>query len=148
MFEVDEHNTSACAPGVDGADCTNLGWHIGGFQGARGSDQGAEWFIENVFEELDAPNEFFFDSATSELYLWYNATAGTAPPADLEVEATNLQDYIQILGSPPTRGGERVPVTDVTIRGLTIRDAAATYLEPHGMPSGGDWGPCSHSAFS
>lgn len=31
-------------------------------------------------------------------------------------------------------------VTDVMIRGITIRDAAATYLEPHGMPSGGDWG--------
>ena len=55
-------------------------------------------------------------------------------------EATNLQDYIQILGTPPTRGGERVPVTNVNIKGITIQDAGATYLEPHGMPSGGDWG--------
>ena len=82
-------------------------------------------------------NEFFFDEADSSLYLYYNASAGTAPPADLVVEATNLQDYIQILGTPPTRGGERVAVTDVSIKGITIQDAAATYLEPHGMPSGG-----------
>lgn len=37
-------------------------------QGARGSDKGAEWFIENVFEELDGPNEYF-----------YNATSGKVP---------------------------------------------------------------------
>ena len=27
----------------------------------------------------------------------------------------------------------------VSIKGLTIRDARYTYLDPHGMPSGGDW---------
>ena len=47
MFEVDHH--VALSNGS-----TQLGWHIGGFQGARGSDKGAEWFIENVMEELDA----------------------------------------------------------------------------------------------
>jgi hypothetical protein len=31
------------------------------------------------------------------------------------------------------------PVKDVTISGLTLRDAAATFMDPHGMPSGGDW---------
>ena len=71
---------------------------------------------------------------------YYNASVGTAPPKDLEVEATDLQDYITIMGSAPGRGGEGGPVTGVTIRGITIRDAGATYLEPHGMPSGGDWG--------
>ena len=49
-------------------------------------------------EELDAENEYFFDEADSTLYLYYNATAGTPPPADLVVEATDLQDYIQVLG--------------------------------------------------
>ena len=27
----------------------------GGNQGARGNDKGGDWFIENVFEELDYP---------------------------------------------------------------------------------------------
>ena len=31
------------------------------------------------------------------------------------------------------------PVTGVSLIGLEFRDAAPTYLEPHGMPSGGDW---------
>ena len=29
----------------------------GGFQGARGARQGAEFFVENVMEELDYPTE-------------------------------------------------------------------------------------------
>jgi hypothetical protein len=124
MFEVDSASTLA-------NKSTELGWHIGGFQGARGSNKGAEWFVENIMEELDAENEFYFDESSSMLYLYYNASAGTAPPADMVVEATSLQDYIQILGTPPTRGGERVPVVNVSLQGITIRDAAATYLEPH-----------------
>ena len=31
------------------------------------------------------------------------------------------------------------PVTDITIQGIGFRDAKATYLAPHGVPSGGDW---------
>ena len=31
------------------------------------------------------------------------------------------------------------PVRRVTIRGLSLRDTRYTYLDPHGMPSGGDW---------
>lgn len=89
-------------------------------------------------------NEFFFDKATSELFLYFNASVGTAPPKDLEIEATDLQDYVKIMGGAPGRGGEEGPVTGVTIRGITIRDAGATYLEPHGMPSGGDWYIQSH----
>ena len=139
MFQVDQHATVTC-PNSSETGCTELGWHIGGFQGARGSDKGAEWFVENVFEELDAENEFYFDKDTSELYLYYNASVGTPPPKELEIEATDLQDYIKIMGGAPGRGGEDEPVRGVTIRGITIRDAGATYLEPHGMPSGGDWG--------
>lgn len=28
----------------------------------------------------------------------------------------------------------------MAIKGVTLRDTAYTYLDPHGMPSGGDWG--------
>ena len=31
---------------------------LGGFQGARGADHGAEWFVSHVREELDSANEF------------------------------------------------------------------------------------------
>lgn len=40
----------------------------GGWQGARGGP-GSDWFISNVLEELDDETEFFYDAATSRLYL-------------------------------------------------------------------------------
>ena len=36
-----------------------------------------DWFIENVLEELDAPNEFYFSKAEQKLYHVRN---GTGPP--------------------------------------------------------------------
>ncbi|EGD73635.1 hypothetical protein PTSG_05343 [Salpingoeca rosetta] len=108
-------------------------WTRGGFQGARGSDSGAEWFIENVFEELDAPNEYYYDARKGALYLYYNGSVGTPPPAS-GVEATNLKVLISAVAA------QADPITNLTIRGLHFRDGALTYMDPHGMPSGGDWG--------
>ena len=121
MFEVDE---------FDAAE-GSLGWSYGGFQGARGNNKGAEWFIENVFALLDAPNEYFFDSSTEQLYYFYNGTG--APPADLAFEVPTLQTLAAI------RGTMVEPIRNVSFHGVTLRDAAYTYMEPHGVPSGGDW---------
>ena len=30
--------------------------------------------------------------------------------------------------------------TGVALRGVTLRDSAPSFLEPHGLPTGGDWG--------
>lgn len=83
-----------------------------------------------VFEELDAPNEFFFDRQTSSLYLYYNGTG--APPASVEVPALN--ELIVLQGSADD------PVANLSLSGLTFTGQRPTYLEPHGLPSGGDWG--------
>ena len=31
------------------------------------------------------------------------------------------------------------PAKDITLRGLGFRDARKTYMDPWGVPSGGDW---------
>lgn len=36
-------------------------------------------------------------------------------------------------------GTSESPITNATIRGLTLRDTAYTFMDAHGMPSGGDW---------
>eukprot|EP00730_Choanoeca_flexa_P009176 TRINITY_DN12600_c1_g2_i8.p1 TRINITY_DN12600_c1_g2~~TRINITY_DN12600_c1_g2_i8.p1 ORF type:complete len:851 (+),score=193.92 TRINITY_DN12600_c1_g2_i8:2-2554(+) len=121
FFEVESVNASGF-----------LEWSKGGFQGARGSDNGAEWYIANVFEELDAPQEYFFNATEQKLYFFYN---GTGPPSsDLEFEVV-LQDTLVSLKSEPSS-----LVTGINFKGITFRDAAYTYLKPHGVPSGGDWG--------
>jgi hypothetical protein len=43
--------------------------HAGGFQDARASAEGAEFYIENVVGYLDAPNEFYFSKQTKILYM-------------------------------------------------------------------------------
>ena len=44
------------------------------FQGAEGHDSGAEWFVENSLDFLDAPNEFFYDKAPSHRRDCHSAT--------------------------------------------------------------------------
>ena len=35
---------------------------------------------------------------------------------------------------------QAAPIKGLSLRGLGFRDAAPTFMEPHGVPSGGDWG--------
>ncbi len=106
----------------------------GGFQGARGNNQGAEFVVENLIEELDAPTEWFYDENKRVLYYFHNATPGREPPRDTLFVATQLKTLISI------KGFKNIPVEDITISGINFRDTAYTYMDLHGMPSGGDWG--------
>lgn len=105
----------------------------GGFQGARGNEKGDEIVVENVMEELDAPNEWFYNTDSRTLYFFYNATSGTEPPSDTLFVITSQKTLIM------AQGNMTDPVEDITIRGVNFRDTAYTYMDPHGMPSGGDW---------
>jgi len=100
-----------------------------GFQGGEGCDDASEWFIENIFEELDAPNEYFFDAKNQKLYYYFN---GSNPDAEFFV-ATNSRVLFNVTGSMDN------PIRNTKIQGLKIIDTRFTYLDPHGLPSGGDW---------
>ena len=52
----------------------SLHWTYGGFQEARGSTAGREWYVENVFEELDVAEEWFYDEETKIIYYSPNGT--------------------------------------------------------------------------
>jgi hypothetical protein len=111
----------------------NITFGKGGFQGAEGMDDGFPMSIENVFEELDSPAEWFHDVVAQKLYLWHNATAGTPPPSDGSLAATQAQVLFNATGT------QAAPVVGVSFRGLGFRDTAHTLFEPHGHPSSGDW---------
>jgi len=108
----------------------------GGNQGAEGSDSADEWYIENVFEELDAPGEFYFDSGAGLLYAIFNTT----DPPD-EVVVPTLATLIEVRGtaSCPSTSAKPSRVRDVTIAHLEMRDTRPTYMDPRANPSGGDW---------
>jgi len=80
------------------------------------------------------PGEWFYSRASRRLYLWPNNTAiGEPPPEDVPLVVPLLTELIRIDGT------QQSPVTNITIENVFFRDAAATYMEPHGVPSGGDW---------
>eukprot|EP01116_Phalansterium_solitarium_P023012 TRINITY_DN785_c0_g1_i1.p1 TRINITY_DN785_c0_g1~~TRINITY_DN785_c0_g1_i1.p1 ORF type:complete len:881 (-),score=338.00 TRINITY_DN785_c0_g1_i1:265-2871(-) len=104
----------------------------GGFQDARGSNNAGEFYIENVFEELDWFNEWYYDESTQLLYFAFNGT-GT-PPSDGSVAAVpDLQVLFNISGS------QQAQIHDVSFLGIGFRDSAYSYFEAHTIPSGGDW---------
>jgi len=90
----------------------------------------------SLFAELDSPGEFFFDKPGQRLYLWHNVTTGSAevPPSDGSVVATQLSCLFNVTGA-----SQADPVQSVSFTGITFRDTAATFMDPHGTPSGGDW---------
>ena len=109
-------------------------WRITGKDGQGGVTMEGGWqnnrtgavhekirFVENVFEELDAPGEWFLDGETHTLYFY--------PPSGLDlasatVEATRLRCLVEF------RGTETQPVRFVTLRGLTFRHRRARSWTP------------------
>jgi len=104
---------------------------VGGWQNNRGGgiNQGIQ-FVENIFEELDATNEWFLNSKTHTLYYY--------PPAGLDlknavVEATRLRTLVEF------RGDEEHPVKWITLRGLIFRQAARTVMDTKEPLLRSDW---------
>lgn len=114
------------------AETGNFTFGKGGFQGARGNDNGDNFYIENVMEELDSPNEWFYDKSTGMMYFWFNGTG--MPPASTVYTVPQVKVLFNATGDQAS------PVKNVQFKGINFRDAAYTYLDAHGMPSGGDWG--------
>jgi len=103
----------------------------GGWQNNRGSTAHEQVrFVENIFEELDAPGEWFLDTETRTLYFH--------PPAGLDlsrsvVEATRLRTLVEF------RGDETNPVRWITLRGLVFRHAERTVMDNREPLLRSDW---------
>jgi len=87
-------------------------------------------FVENIFEELDAPGEWFLNTKTSTLYFY--------PPAGLDlskavVEGVVLRHLIEF------RGTREKPVRGVKVDGFTFRHAARTFMENKESLLRSDW---------
>lgn len=104
-----------------------LKWTYGGFQEARGCKTGQEWYVENIFEELDSPNEWYLDYTEMKLYYYPN---GSLPSSGI---ATSLDQLMTI------RGTQLNPVYNITLTNLTFAHTATTFLSTYEVPSGGDW---------
>lgn len=104
----------------------------GGWQEARGDcgKGGGDWWVENVLELLDSPNEFFLDRKNGYIY-YYPPSQETNPllESNLRVElSTKLRNFVVMKSTE-----------DVVIRNLEFFGAYATHMDAFEAPSGGDW---------
>jgi hypothetical protein len=102
----------------------------GGWQNNRPMGMHDIRFVENIFEELDAPGEWFFDANNSLLYFY--------PPADVDlatatIEAVRLRHLVEFHGT------EQAPVRFVSFKGLTFRHTARTFMENKEPLVRSDW---------
>jgi len=105
-----------------------------GMQGGEGMTSSGQWWIENVKEEVDDANEWFFDASEQMLYFNPNRTDFKSGPSGREEWAVPVTRVLFNIN-----GTQEKPVKNISIKGLVLRDTRYTYLDTHGMPSGGDW---------
>ena len=116
------------------ADTDNRTFHFsdGGWQAqrrergvGRKGNHGSPFYIENIFEELDAPFEWYLDSDADVLYF--------KPPAGMDlstvkVEAAILNRLIEVEGA-----------RHLHFAGFHLTQTRATFLEPYEDLARGDW---------
>ena len=116
---------------ITGKDALGNVTYEGGWQNNRRMGMHPQYrFVENIFEELDAPGEWFLNEESSTLYFY--------PPAGTDlgtarVEAVRLRHLVEL------RGDEHNPVRWVNLRGFTFRHSAHTFMENKEPLLRSDW---------
>jgi hypothetical protein len=90
----------------------------------------SRFFIENIFEELDKPREWYLDKAAGILYYM---PAAAIDLTNALVEVPVLEQVIYFHGS------QEHPVRYVTLEGLRFTHTISTFLLPYEVPSLSDW---------
>ncbi|WP_139955768.1 PDZ domain-containing protein [Flavicella sediminum] len=103
----------------------------GGQQNNRGSKPHKEYrMVENVFEELDSPGEWYLDKETQQLYYWPSEDVNIKTA---KVEVAVLKDLIQVVGTLEN------PVKDITISDITFTHTKRTFMEKYEPLLRSDW---------
>lgn len=107
------------------------GWQLQRKFGIGGTGEKTSWFyIENIFEELDSPGEWFLDSEASQLY--YSPGPGVNLHQSI-FEVPVVKDLIQL------KGTSEKPVQHIAIKGITFTQSTLTFLEEYEPVARGDW---------
>ncbi len=103
----------------------------GGWQNNRPSPMHKQFrFVENLREELDTPGEWFHDAKSGMLFFYPPAGLDLKPAA---VEVVRLRHLIEFNGT------QERPVKFISLRGLTFRHAARTFMDNREPLLRSDW---------
>jgi len=103
----------------------------GGWQNNRKMGMHQKYrFVENIFEELDTVNEWFYDKKARILYYY--------PPKDIDIKTAKFETP-QIAHLFEFRGSETNPVKNISIEGLTLTETLRTFMENKEPLLRSDW---------
>ncbi|WP_258136062.1 PDZ domain-containing protein [Mucilaginibacter phenanthrenivorans] len=103
----------------------------GGWQNNRRMGMSEKYrFVENVFEELDTANEWYYDKNAKTLYYF--------PPAGLDPRAA-IFETPQLASLFEFRGTETKPVENITVSGLVITQTTRTFMQNREPLLRSDW---------
>ena len=107
------------------------GWQTFEFMAGNSFGTSSRYFIDNVFEELDAPDEWYFDKQNLTLYY--------IPPQGLDinnalVEIPQLKQLVNFIGTVEN------PAHHIKMDGFKFTHTMTTFMDKYEIPSAGDWG--------
>ncbi|GAB3650182.1 PDZ domain-containing protein [Echinicola sediminis] len=104
----------------------------GGWQNNRKSPMHTSMrFVENIFEELDSPGEWFLDTKKGLLY--YYPQQGFSSTEIKKVEVAELENLISL------KGDQRNPVQYIKFEGLVFAHTAPTFMKTEERLMRSDW---------
>ena len=104
---------------------------IGGWQNNRPDVMHDEHrFVENIFEELDAPGEWFHDKHNKLLYFY--------PPPQIDL-STALIEAVQLPHLVEFRGTESQPIKHIILKGLELTHTSRTFMQNSEPLLRSDW---------
>ena len=103
----------------------------GGWQNNRRMGMHEKYrFVENIFEELDTANEWFYDKKTRTLYYY--------PPQGLDITTAKFETP-QIAHLFEFKGTEKNPISNINIQGLTLTQTLRTFMQNKEPLLRSDW---------
>jgi hypothetical protein len=103
----------------------------GGWQNNRRMGMhGKHRFVENIFEELDTVNEWYYEKKTKTLYFY--------PPKELDITTATIETP-QITHLFEFRGSEKNLVTNINIVGLILTQTLRTFMQNKEPLLRSDW---------
>jgi hypothetical protein len=105
--------------------------YVGGWQTNRPAKMHKQYrYVENIFEELDAPGEWFLDREKSILYFY--------PPHDLDVNDA-VVELVRLKHLVEMRGTAHAPVKGISLRNFIFRHTLRTFMETREPLLRSDW---------
>ncbi len=87
-------------------------------------------FVENIFEELDTVNEWFYDKNSKALYFYPQARSNLSGATIVIPQVKSLVEF---------RGTENNPIRNINIEGIVFTQTLRTFVETSEKLSRGDW---------